>query len=189
MNILDLGLWMNISAAVVTALYRIAVLVLSARTRDLPPYAILTSVPTAGCASVLVFAWLAAFALTLLVPVAAPPPLIDMAVPFEVALGVLTGVEMLVVVVITRLSAYPHPVAPESSRLIALRPSSTRRLLSFVHAVRTLLVASWALHDVRCRAINALRSSLVLTFAPRAPHKLLASHTVMGYLWTGWSDE
>ncbi|KAJ7110844.1 hypothetical protein C8R44DRAFT_799652 [Mycena epipterygia] len=136
MSILDLGLWMNVSAAVVTALYHIAVLVLSARTHDLPPYAILTSVPTTGCA-VLVFAWLAAFALTLLAPAIGrdsfpgPPPLIDMAVPFEVALGVLTGVEMLVVVVIARLSAYPHPVAPESSRRIALRPSlSTRRLLS-----------------------------------------------------------
>ncbi|KAJ7104820.1 hypothetical protein C8R44DRAFT_807129 [Mycena epipterygia] len=137
MSILDLGLWMNMSAAVVTALYHIAVLVLSARTHDLPPYAILTSVPTAGCASVLVFAWLAAFALTLLAPVVGrdsfpgPPPLIDMAVPFEVALGVLTGVEMVLVVVIARLSAYPHPVALESSRRIMLRPSSsTRRLLS-----------------------------------------------------------
>ncbi|KAJ7110851.1 hypothetical protein C8R44DRAFT_883320 [Mycena epipterygia] len=60
-----------------------------------------------------------------------PPPLIDMAVPFEVALGVLTGVEMLVVVVIARLSPYPHLVAPESSGRIALRTSSsTRRLFS-----------------------------------------------------------
>ncbi|KAJ7146927.1 hypothetical protein C8R44DRAFT_20488 [Mycena epipterygia] len=141
MSVLDLGLWMNMSAAAASALYHIAVLVISARTRDVSPRAIFTSIPTAGCAAVLIFAWLAAFAMTILAFVVGrdefpgPPPLIAMAFPFHVAQGVLTGVETFVMLAIARLSGYPHAPSHARSafqRRIALRPLSSARLLPVV---------------------------------------------------------
>ncbi|KAJ7099288.1 hypothetical protein B0H15DRAFT_542029 [Mycena belliarum] len=140
MSVLDLGLWMNMSAAVATTLYHIAVLSLSARAPDVPPRAIFTSITTAGCASLLVFAWFAALAMTILVLVIGrdafpgPPPLVEMNFPFHATLVGLTGAELLVMVAITRLSGYPHaPSRAQAAfqRRIALRPlRSTRRPLS-----------------------------------------------------------
>jgi len=139
-SVIDLGLWMNMSAAGATTLYHIAVLVLSARTRDVPTHGIYTSIPTAGCASILVFAWFAAFAMTVLALVIGrdqfpgPPPLIEMAFPYHAAQVALTGLEMVLMGVITRLSGYPHVASrPQSAfqQRIALRPSSSaRRLLA-----------------------------------------------------------
>ncbi|KAJ6580395.1 hypothetical protein DFH09DRAFT_294463 [Mycena vulgaris] len=140
MSILDLSLWMNTSAAVATTLYHIAVLVLSARSPDVPARAVFTSITTAGCASILVFAWFVASAMTVLALVIdrdlfpGPPPLIPMAFPFHVAQVALTGAELLLIAVIARLSGYPHvPSRAQSAfqRRITLRPSSSaRRLLS-----------------------------------------------------------
>ncbi|KAJ7164337.1 hypothetical protein C8R46DRAFT_311238 [Mycena filopes] len=139
-SIVDLGLWMNMSAAGATLVYHIAVLVLSSRTPDVPPYEIFTSVPTAGCASILVFAWIAGLAMTVLALVIGrdsfpgPPPLIEMTFPVHVALAALTGVELLMMVAIARLS---NPAAAASraqsalTRRLLLRPSSSaRRLLN-----------------------------------------------------------
>jgi len=139
-SVLDLGLWMNMSAAGATAIYHVAILVLSARTRDVGRFAIFTSISTAGCASILVFAWLAGFAVTILALVIGrdqfpgPPPLVEMPFPVHIAQGALTGVEMFMMVAIAKLSGYPHvPMRAQSAfqRRISLRPSSsTRRLLS-----------------------------------------------------------
>ncbi|KAJ7779332.1 hypothetical protein DFH07DRAFT_765622 [Mycena maculata] len=143
-GVLDLGLWMNMSAAGATILYHLAVLIISARTRDLKPLAIFTSIPTAGCASILVFGWLAALAMTILVLVIGrdgfpgPPPLVSMPFPVHVAQATLTGVETAMMVIIAKLSGYPHvTIRHDPTRAqfalqqrISLHPSSTRRLLA-----------------------------------------------------------
>ncbi|KAJ6589717.1 hypothetical protein B0H19DRAFT_241397 [Mycena capillaripes] len=139
-SVVDLGLWMNMSAGGVTIIYHILVLILSARSQDVPAYDIYKSIPTAGCASILVFAWLVALAMTILALVIGrenfpgPPPLIQMAFPVHVALGVLTGVEMMLVILIARLSGFPHvPTRAQTAlqRRISMRPASAaRRLLS-----------------------------------------------------------
>jgi len=139
-SVVDLGLWMNMSAGAATAIYHVAVIVISARTPDVASYDIFTSVPTAGCASILVFAWIAAFAMTTLALVIGrvnfpgPPPLIQMAFPVHVALGALTGIELLLVIVIAKLSGQPHvPTRAQSAfqQRISIRPSvAARRLLS-----------------------------------------------------------
>ncbi|KAJ7309438.1 hypothetical protein DFH08DRAFT_899337 [Mycena albidolilacea] len=137
-SVVDLGLWMNMSAGAASTLYHLAVIVVSARTQDVAPYDILTSVPTRGCASLLVFAWLVGFAMTIL-PLAigrenfpGPPPLIEMAFPVHVALSALTGIELLLMIVIARLSGYPHVPTRTQSALqqrLALRPSMAARSL------------------------------------------------------------
>ncbi|KAJ7776325.1 hypothetical protein B0H16DRAFT_1005115 [Mycena metata] len=138
-SIVDLGLWMNMSAAAATLVYHIAVLILSSRTPEVPSYHIFTSVPTAGCASILVFAWIAGLAMTVLALVIGrdefpgPPPLIRMAFPVHVALAALTGVELLLMVVIARLSGPISSTRAQSAlqRRLLLRPASAaRRLLS-----------------------------------------------------------
>jgi hypothetical protein len=142
-SVLDLGLWMNMSAAVATTIYHIGVLVLSSRSPDVPPGDIFTSISTAGCAAILIFAWLAAFAMTILALVVGrdefpgPPPLIEMAFPIHVALGALTGLELVLVIIIARLSGFSAaflaaPAGGKSAlqRRIEMRPStSARRLL------------------------------------------------------------
>ncbi|KAJ6451782.1 hypothetical protein C8R45DRAFT_1041656 [Mycena sanguinolenta] len=131
-SIVDLGLWMNMSAGAATIIYHIAVIVVSARTSGIPAYDIITSVPTAGCASLLVFAWLAGFAMTILALAIGrqnfpgPPPLIDMAFPVHVTLSALTGLELLLMVVIARLSGFPRTQTRAQSALqqrLSLRPS------------------------------------------------------------------
>ncbi|KAF7349612.1 hypothetical protein MSAN_01686900 [Mycena sanguinolenta] len=137
-SILDLGLWMNMSAGAATIVYHVAVIVVSARTQGVPAYDILTSVPTAGCASLLVFAWLVGFAMTVLALVIGrinfpgPPPLIQMTFPVHVALGALTGVELLLMVVIARLSGFPRAQTRAQAALqqrLSLRPSLAGRTL------------------------------------------------------------
>ncbi|KAJ7691539.1 hypothetical protein B0H17DRAFT_1200959 [Mycena rosella] len=140
MSVLDLGLWMNMSAAVSSTLYHIAVLVLSARSPEVPRYGIFTSMATAGCASILVFAWFAALAMTILALAIGrenfpgPPPLVPMAFPVHVALIALTAAQLFIIIGITRLSGYPHILPRAQSafqRRIALRPlSSHRRFLN-----------------------------------------------------------
>ncbi|KAJ6504154.1 hypothetical protein C8R47DRAFT_1210243 [Mycena vitilis] len=150
-SIIDLGLWMNMSAGGVTVLYHLAVLVLSFRAPSVAPYDILASVPTAGCASLLVFAWLAAFAMTTLALVIGrdnfpgPPPLIPMAFPVHVSLGALTGVETVLVGVVARLSGVgvgdgetgvSMRARGALQRRIGMRPASAaRRLLSVPQAL------------------------------------------------------
>nr|GAT44608.1 predicted protein [Mycena chlorophos] len=101
-GILDLGLWMALSASLVTLLYHAAVLFLSARTPDLAPGTLITNFSTAGCAAILVFAWIAGFAMTLLALLVGrenfpgPPPLIQMTFPVHFMLVVLSGVELAV---------------------------------------------------------------------------------------------
>ncbi|KAJ7246876.1 hypothetical protein B0H12DRAFT_749755 [Mycena haematopus] len=137
-GIVDLGLWMNLSAGAATIVYHVAVIVVSARTPGVPAHDIITSVPTAGCASLLVFAWVVGFAMTILALVigranlAGPPPLIEMTFPVHVTLGALTGVELLLMIVIARLSGYPRVQTRAQSALqqrISIRPSLAGRSL------------------------------------------------------------
>ncbi|KAF8149300.1 hypothetical protein K438DRAFT_1866519 [Mycena galopus ATCC 62051] len=139
-SIVDLGLWMNMSAAAASIVYHVAVITVSARTQGVPAYDILTSVPTAGCASLLVFAWFVAFVMTILALVIGrpnfpgPPPLIVMAFPVHVTLGVLTGVQLMLMIVIARLSGYPRAHAPTRAQStlqqrISIRPSLAGRSL------------------------------------------------------------
>ncbi|KAJ7481332.1 hypothetical protein B0H11DRAFT_1224943 [Mycena galericulata] len=106
-SVLDLGLWMNMSAAVATIVYHIAVLVLSVRAHDVGRFTIFTSMPTANCASILVFAWIAGTGMTVLALVIGrdefpgPPPLVEL----------------------------PFPVHSAFQRRISLRPSSSSRHL------------------------------------------------------------
>jgi hypothetical protein len=61
-----------------------------------------------------------------------PPPLIEMAFPVHVTLSALTGVELLLMIVIARLSDYPHVPTRAQSALqqrLALRPSMAARSL------------------------------------------------------------
>ncbi|KAJ7055775.1 hypothetical protein C8F01DRAFT_1157659 [Mycena amicta] len=139
-GILDLGLWMALSAALVTILYHTAVLIISSRSPELPRAHILTSVSTAGCAAILVFAWIAGFSMTVLALIVGrdnfpgPAPLITMAFPVHVMLCVLTGVELVVMVVVARLSGHMlswlRPPSSVFQRRLSIRPANTRRLLS-----------------------------------------------------------
>ncbi|KAJ6622092.1 hypothetical protein B0H10DRAFT_931898 [Mycena sp. CBHHK59/15] len=138
MSILDLALWMNTSAAAVTVIYHICVIVLSARANDVTKFSIFTSIPSAGCASILVLAWIAAFAMTILAMVLGrdmfpgPVPLIPEAFrSFHIAQIVLTGVETLLMVAVAKLSGYPHTPSRARSALevrIALGPLSSSRV-------------------------------------------------------------
>ncbi|KAF7319218.1 hypothetical protein HMN09_00259100 [Mycena chlorophos] len=111
-GILDLGLWMALSASLVTLLYHAAVLFLSARTPDLAPGTLITNFSTAGCAAILVFAWIAGFAMTLLALLVGrenfpgPPPLIQMTFPVHFMLVVLSGIELAVMGFVARLSGH-----------------------------------------------------------------------------------
>ncbi|KAJ7624393.1 hypothetical protein FB45DRAFT_869329 [Roridomyces roridus] len=124
-GLLDLGLWLNISASLATTFYHITVLFISLRSPEVRRHAIFTSIPTAGCASILVFSWLVGFAMTILVIVLGrdsfpgPKPLVSLPFPLHVVQGTLTGVEMVVMIAVARLSRYPHEKFLSSGNLIS----------------------------------------------------------------------
>jgi hypothetical protein len=109
----------------------------SLRRRADVAYDILTSVPSLGCASLPVVAWLVEFAAFLARAIGQenfprPPPLIEMAIPVHIALSALTGVELLLMIVIARLSGYLHVPTRAQSALqqrLALRRSMAARSL------------------------------------------------------------
>lgn len=71
--LVDTGLWMNISTSIVTIIYHITVVSISTNPKGV--YVIHTSIASAGCASLLVIAWLATFIITVLLATIANRPL------------------------------------------------------------------------------------------------------------------
>ncbi|KAJ7829614.1 hypothetical protein B0H13DRAFT_2435245, partial [Mycena leptocephala] len=101
------------------------------RSPDVSPGDVFTSISTADCAAILIFALLAAFAMTILALVVGrdefpgPPPLIEMAFPIHVALVALTGLELVLVIVVIALQRHIEMCPSMAARRLPAAYSSS----------------------------------------------------------------